>query len=89
MREWQEECFDDLSRSHHWIVNAPTASGKSFVISAMLAASSAESLNARGGVGSGPDFGLGETNPSEAGIRHDLVHEGGVLVDSRIDFGRF
>lgn len=36
-REWQEECFNDLQDSNYWIINAPTASGKSFGISAILA----------------------------------------------------
>jgi len=32
MREWQQECYDELKDSHHWIINAPMGSGKSFMI---------------------------------------------------------
>ena len=47
-------------------------------VDALVAASSAETLNARGGEGSGPDFGSGETNPGEAGSRHEV--EDGVIL---------
>lgn len=28
MRPWQRECFDSIQGSKHWLINAPTASGK-------------------------------------------------------------
>ena len=28
MREWQARCFDQLSPSEDWIINAPMAAGK-------------------------------------------------------------
>jgi len=37
MRNWQEDCFNQLNHSSYWIINAPTASGKSFGISAIVA----------------------------------------------------
>src|SRR5258708_4853073 len=37
MREWQERCFTQLKASHHWIINAPMAAGKSFQICAIAA----------------------------------------------------
>src|SRR6516164_8160674 len=37
LREWQVRCFNELSASHNWIINAPMAAGKSFQISAMAA----------------------------------------------------
>ena len=59
-------------------------------VDALLAASSAESQNARGGEGSGSDLGHCETNPGEAGIRHEIGAEGGPLFFAPgIDFGRF
>ena len=36
MRMWQARCFDALANSHHWIMNAPMAAGKSFLISALV-----------------------------------------------------
>jgi putative transposase len=41
-------------------------------LNALLADSSSESLNARGGEGSGLGLGQVETNPCEAGIRHGI-----------------
>ncbi len=37
MREWQSRCFDQLSSSQDWIINAPMAAGKSFEICAIAA----------------------------------------------------
>src|SRR5215467_1190560 len=37
MREWQTRCFDQLSSSQNWIINAPMAAGKSFEICAIAA----------------------------------------------------
>lgn len=37
MREWQTRCFDQLSSSQDWIINAPMAAGKSFEICAIAA----------------------------------------------------
>jgi superfamily II DNA or RNA helicase len=37
MRPWQERCFTQLRNSHHWIINAPMAAGKSFQICATAA----------------------------------------------------
>jgi len=45
----------------------------------LVAASSAETQNARGGEGSGGGLGRCETNPGEAGIRHEIGAEGGPL----------
>jgi len=59
-------------------------------VDALVAASSAETLNARGGEGSGSDLGHCETNPGEAGIRHEIGTVGGPLFFAPgIDFGRF
>ena len=35
MRGWQDRAFDALQSSHHWILNAPMASGKTFLICAL------------------------------------------------------
>ena len=37
MREWQTRCFDQLTASRDWIINAPMAAGKSFEICAIAA----------------------------------------------------
>jgi len=37
MRDWQRQCFDELQDSHHWLINAPMAAGKSFEICALVA----------------------------------------------------
>lgn len=47
MREWQEECFSSLKDAHHWIINAPMASGKSFEICCMIASQLMENESLR------------------------------------------
>jgi len=37
LREWQEECFNELKSASHWLQNCPMGSGKSFEIQCLIA----------------------------------------------------
>jgi putative transposase len=70
-REWVcLDCGCVHDRDHNAAVNL-----ENWGVNALVAASSAETQNACGEEGSGCDFGCGETDLDEAGIRHEVVHE--------------
>ena len=71
------DCGCVHGRDHNAAVNL-----ENWGVRSLLAVSSTERLNACGEEGSGRDFGCGETDLCEAGIRHEVVHEECSLFDS-------